>query len=279
MSGTSDQIGIDFLSVLGMPPVAFIAMVRSLGCSRITLGLAPMTANPHDYPAWSLRTDPQLRRDTMSALADHDVAVALAEGCFLMPSRPAASFAADLDIMASLGIGRISIVSLDSEGERAMDEVAALVHLAAERGISSAIEFLPGRALGTLADALATLAHVARPDAGIVIDMMHVFRSGETVAQLAALDPALVSHIQLCDIPLVNDELTYAEESLHERLIPGQGELPLAPALEALPRNVTVGLEIPMLSQARAGVGPRDRLQPAIEAAQLLLAGGSGVVG
>jgi 2-hydroxycyclohexanecarboxyl-CoA dehydrogenase len=38
-----------------------------------------------------------------------------------------------------------------------------------------------------------------------------------------------------------------------------------------LPDNVTVGLEIPILSRAEAGVGPYDRLVPCLAAASALI--------
>ncbi len=63
----------------------------------------------------------------------------------------------------------------------------------------------------------------------------------------------------------------YVEEAMTERLIPGTGDLPLLDVLAVIPTNVVIGIEIPMYSQARAGVGPRDRLDPCVAAARDLL--------
>jgi hypothetical protein len=38
-----------------------------------------------------------------------------------------------------------------------------------------------------------------------------------------------------------------------------------------LPKHVPIGLEVPMLAPAEAGVGPRERLAPAVAAAKALL--------
>ena len=89
---------------------------------------------------------------------------------------------------------------------------------------------------------------------------MHVFRTGSSVRDLGAVDPALIGYIQLCDVPLVPQIADYAYESVHERLPPGTGDLPLRDALGVLPRDVTVGIEIPQLSLAEAGIAPREQL-------------------
>ena len=64
----------------------------------------------------------------------------------------------------------------------------------------------------------------------------------------------------------------YGDEARHERLSPGDGDLPLADFLAALPWDRIVGLEVPMLGKAMAGIGAKERLAPAIAAARNLLA-------
>jgi hypothetical protein len=60
---------------------------------------------------------------------------------------------------------------------------------------------------------------------------------------------------------------------MYERLAPGDGELPLAEILAAVPTDVVVGLEIPMRRLAECGVGPIDRLRPCVAAARQLCCG------
>jgi hypothetical protein len=54
-------------------------------------------------------------------------------------------------------------------------------------------------------------------------------------------------------------------------MVPGTGELPLLDILAAVPRDRVIGLEVPLRSQADAGVGPFDRLRPCVDAARDLL--------
>jgi sugar phosphate isomerase/epimerase len=271
MAGASDRLGIEFISVMGLDPVAFVELAANLGCRHIGLAPAPFVANPHDYPLWSLRSDLGLRRDTVAAMNDHGVSVSLGEGFIGLPNVSMASSAGDLDLMCELGATRVNMVSCDPDSGRALDELALFAEMAAMRGLESTLEFVPGLPIGGLPAALAAVRHVGRADLRLMVDMMHIFRSGSTVADLAALDPALIGHVQICDVPLVSKFESYADEARDDRLSPGEGELPLFEALQALPRDVVVGLEVPMLTKARAGIGPQERLFPAVEVTRSML--------
>jgi len=112
---------------------------------------------------------------------------------------------------------------------------------------------------------------VGNPNFQLLIDTMHFFRWGATAADLAALDPAIIGHIQLCDVPMPAIVESYMEEALHERRAPGDGDLPLVEFLAQVPRDVLVGLEVPIRSEALAGVGPCERLGRIVAAARRLL--------
>jgi hypothetical protein len=85
------------------------------------------------------------------------------------------------------------------------------------------------------------------------------------------LEPAAIGYAQLSDMPVIDSMEDYLMAATFERMIPGTGTLPVADILEALPRGVHIGLEVPMRSLAEAGVGPLDRLRPCVEAARALI--------
>lgn len=253
------RLGIEFISVLGLPPPAFAAIAAQLGCGRIGIALEPIVA-PAGSPRWSLRDDPALRRAFADALAAHDVSISLGEGFIAVPGRDVAAFAKDLDLMAELGAARVNILGADPDSARCRDQIAAFAALAAARGMGATLEFLPGLPIADLAGARAAVDHAAAPGLGILIDTMHLFRSGGTVADVAALPAETIGYVQLCDVPRVSRYASYAEEARGERLPPGEGDLPLRDLIAALPPHVPLGLEVPMLARAEAGVGPRERL-------------------
>jgi len=100
---------------------------------------------------------------------------------------------------------------------------------------------------------------------------MHVIRSGTSVADIAALDPQLIAYVQLCDAPRKPRFESYFEEAMFERLPPGAGELGLRELIAVLPRDRVYSLEVPMRSEAKAGIGPHERLRKCVEAARNLL--------
>jgi sugar phosphate isomerase/epimerase len=266
------RLGIEMLSVFGMPPVDYVHLVADLGCHYITVGLVGFTPiTSLGYPPFSLRDDPGLRRDLRTALADRDVSISLGEGLLIVPGVDVRSYASDLDVMAELRIPRINTVSLDPDRPRAFDQLAALTALAADRGIATCIEPVVGLSIADLPTALAAVDHVGRSEVSLLIDTMHVARFGASADDLRSLPADRVGYIQLSDTTFRPRMSHYAEEAMFERLAPGDGELALADMLAALPEERVVGLEVPMRSRAAAGVSAYDRLLPCVRNARELL--------
>jgi sugar phosphate isomerase/epimerase len=266
------SLGIENISVFGLPPVEFVNLAADLGCQHISTGLTQLFYNPHGYPAFSLRDDPALRREMNAAMADRGVSISLGEGFIVRPGSDLKDAGPDLDVMHELGVRRINMASMDPDLPRSFDQFAALAEMAAERGMESTTEFGPALTVEDLATALAAVRHVGRPDFRLLIDTMHLVRSGSGPADLAALDADLIGYVQLCDATRAPRFSTYMEEAMFERMAPGTGELGLLEVVRALPADRVYGLEIPLRSEAEAGRYAHERLRPCVEAARDLLA-------
>lgn len=268
------NLGIEFISVFGMPPVEFVNLAADLGCQYITTGLqnAPGRYNPYGYPPFSLKEDRVLRREMIAALKDRGVSISLGEGFAIWPNgNVKETYAADLKVMSELGITRINSVSFETDRSRSFDQLGALAEMAGAHGIETMIEFVPTFGIADLPTAQAVVSHVGRADFKIMIDTMHVGRSGARAEDIAALDPDMIGYVQLCDALLVPKIPDYLEEAMYERMVPGEGELPLREMLAALPRDRVIGLEVPQRSLVEAGIGQRERLKHCVEAARMLL--------
>lgn len=264
--------GIELLSVFALPPLEFIELAAALDCRHISLGLTAPPFNPENHPFYSLRDDAALRRDVVAALRHHGVSLSLGEGFAIRAGGDVDNYLADLDLMRELGVERINTVCLEPDAARGIDQLGRLAELVAVRGQRLTLEFAPGLPIGTLDTAVAAIAQLGRSDVRLLLDTMHVLRSGATPAAVAALGPDLIDYIQLSDAPLQPTIPNYMQEATFHRLPPGEGELPLADLLAALPTHErVVSLEIPMLEAAQRGIGPRERLTPAIAAARRLL--------
>lgn len=266
-----DRLAIEFISVLCQPPVEFIALAAKLGVSRIGLALAPFVANPHHYRAWSLRDNPALVAEVKQALADHGVSISLGEGFLVMPGTDISNAEADIALMANLGAERINICCLDPEESRNIEQFARFADLAAAHGLPVTLEFLPGMGVGSFDQAVHVVTQAGRSNAALLIDSMHFLCTGQDPAKLGALDPALIGYAQLCDAKSASIYPTYFDDARVERPGPGEGVLPLEAFVRALPESCVIGLEIPMLARAEAGMGPEERLAPAIATALAML--------
>lgn len=265
-----NPLGIECLSTFGLHPVELIRLTGELGCSHVTLNLGPAANRLPIYPEVTFRHDRALQREMSAALRDGGVVIGMMEGFAITPEIRAANYAADLDMAAELGARAICTVSLERDMARSHAEFAALARLAAERGLFTTTEVGAG-VLRRLDKAVAAIEAVADPSFRLLIDTMHFFRFGSAVADFAALDPATIGHIQLNDVPMPAVIENYMEEALYERRAPGDGDLPLRDFLRHVPEGVVIGLEIPIRSEAEAGIGPRERLGRCLDRTRTLL--------
>lgn len=264
-----NRLGIENLSTFGLHPVAFIRLAGELGCGHVSLNLSGSANRLDIYPEMSWRGDVVLQRDMARAAGDAGIAISLVEGFAIMPGTTT-DFSADLDRVAAMGAKAICAVSLEKDIARTHGEFARLTDLAAQRGIVTTTEVGAG-VLRNLEKSLAAVAVVAHPGFRLLVDTMHFFRSGSTLADFAALDPSVIGHVQLCDVPMPAQIESYMEEALYERRAPGDGDLPLGEFVKLAPEDVPIGLEIPIRSEAEAGIGPKERLGRCVTAARRLM--------
>ena len=269
--GSRRELGIENLSLFGLDPVEHIHLAGDLGCEHVSLNLRSGANRLPAYPEYSLREDEGLGHAVVAAARARGVAVSLLEGFALAPGADPDAFAPDLDIAAQLGARAICVIAMDRDLPRSHAGFARVAELAATRGILTTTEVGAG-AMRTFDRALAALDAVGRPDFQLLIDTMHFFRLGGTLDAFAAIDPAAIGHIQLCDVPMPAVIESYMDEALFERRAPGDGDLPLGDFLRHVPETVPIGLEVPIRSQVEAGLGPRERLGRCVAKARALFA-------
>lgn len=264
-------IGIENISVFGLPPVEFVNLAADLGCQHISTGLTSFGYNPQRYPPFSLRDDVHLRRQMVAAMQERSISISLGEGLTVREGSDVRSYANDLDVFGDLGVKRINTVSMDPDLSRSFDQFGTLAEMAAARGMVTTVELSPSLTVADLETALAAVRHVGRSDFNLLIDTMHLVRSGSTPADIAALDSDLIGYIQVCDAPRASRFENYFEEAMFERMVPGEGELDLQSLLAALPHDRVFAIEVPLRSAVEAGVGPHERLRKCVEATRRLI--------
>ena len=136
------------------------------------------------------------------------------------------------------GVGARSLNAVDVFGGTwSLDEAAAafagLCDRAADHGLLVHLEFLPWSRIPDLATAWQVVRAADRPNGGIMLDAWHYFRSEPDGALLRSIPGASILGVQLCDAPAVA-EPDPLHATLHERLLPGDGELALRTLLADL---------------------------------------------
>ena len=98
--------------------------------------------------------------------------------------------------------------------------------------------------MGSLPAALLFLDRCGRPDAGLVLDLLHLMRSAGSLDVLDLVDAFRVGAVQLCDGPETY-EGDLLEEAGQNRGVPGTGHFPCREFLAWLPEDAIVGVEVP----------------------------------
>jgi sugar phosphate isomerase/epimerase len=135
-------------------------------------------------------------------------------------------------------------------GPWTFDEAAAafagLCDRAAEHGLLVHLEFLPWSRIPDLASAWQVAGAADRPNGGVMLDAWHYFRSDPDGELLRSIPGSSILGIQLCDAP-ATPEVDLLHATLHERLLPGDGEFPLHALLADLQATGTaapLGVEV-----------------------------------
>jgi len=140
------------------------------------------------------------------------------------------------------------------------------------------VEFNPYSGCRSLAEAAALADAAGRPNGKLLLDVLHLSRSGGSPADVRAVGADRIPLVHLCDAPprptgaRSIDELR--KESRTARLLPGEGSLWLNELLDALAPDVAISVEAPSARHAHLPAAERARL--AHEATQALLAGRTG---
>lgn len=154
-----------------------------------------------------------------------------------------------IDIAAELRVRNVLAISQFDDPSQTADRLVSLCQRGAPAGIRVCIEFMRFTTVKTLADAIAVLALADQPNAGILVDLLHVWRSGTTYAEVKRADPALFPYAQWCDGPAEpdgNDNRDLLVEALDGRAIPGEG------ALDAVGFESLFAEDVPFSAEVRS---------------------------
>ncbi len=259
------MICVSHLTAIDASAEAFIDGAAAAGFDGVGLRVIPPRHAPTRVIAGDKPRIAALRRRA----DDQGIRIFEAESFGIDADTHVPDFLPALEAAAELGAACIVSGGIDADESRLVARYGELAEAAQGFGLVMAIEFMPIRPMKSLADALRVLGRVDHPNGRILIDALHLTRSGGTPEQVAGVNPALIAYVQLCDAP--NPPLQpLTEESRQGRLYPGEGGLPIRQLLAALPADIPVSLEAPHAHHSE--LPPARRLQLAGEATRRFMA-------
>ena len=249
-------LSLAHLSELDVPPLALVELAARAGFASIGLRTSPASPGGVEYPLRSAAEQAEMRR----RLAANGIKVLEVEMVPLSAATRVSDYKPMIETGAAIGASRLTVGGDSADFALVAERLAEMAELAQPYGIAVDLEFMPFRAVQSLAHAVEVVKRARHPNAHILIDALHVFRSGTSPAEFAQIDPTMLGPCQLCDAPAQAPPAdALVVEARTRRLLPGAGQLALDALLDALPDGIALGIEVPLAGQ-RPDLDPGARL-------------------
>lgn len=223
-------------------------------------------------PRWTAALTGEVRR----ALADSGLRLLDVEVIWLKPDSDMDDHRRCIDIGGELGAAHVLCVSSDPDACRTAARLAELCRHAEAMGMRVALEFGVFTQVKSLAAACAILDQVAHPLRALLIDPIHLDRSGGSAAEVAGVPRALLPYAQFCDAsairPDVDDFDAVITDAVDLRLQCGEGVLPLRDVLAAMPDGIPLSIELRSKALRETFPDPADRARAVARATRAWLA-------
>lgn len=226
----------------------------------------------YDSETWSGETT----RGVRSALEDTGLKLLDLEVIWINPGMHDPNHDRAIATAGELGADNVLVVSSEPDSEKAKLRFERICALCGEVGVNAVLEFLPITEVRSLHDALDILRSVDHPAGKLLVDPLHLARSGGHPIDLHEVPESLFSYGQFCDAPAVNPDMSYDSilaEAINGRLQPGEGALPLQELLAAFPEELPLALEMRSKALRDQYPDPVARARVVLTAAQAYLAG------
>jgi sugar phosphate isomerase/epimerase len=261
-------LSLAHFTVMDADPVALVQTAAAAGFDAVGLRIMPPFPTDRIVPVVG---DVPLQRRIRAAMRDTGVGILDVEAFWIFPGTDVLAWRPALDLAAELGVHHVLAVGNDPDRDRLARNFARFCEEAAARGLRVMLEFIPYSALRGLQDAAGLLSEVRPADAGILVDAIHLSRSGGRPADLARYDPGLFTYAHLCDVPAIPPPPGgERDEARGGRLYPGEGGLWLDAFVAAFPPGTPMAIEAPNVARA-AALSPGERARMAAEATRRLL--------
>jgi sugar phosphate isomerase/epimerase len=169
--------------------------------------------------------------------------------CYLEPQTRMADFTASLALGAEFGGQYVMVMGNDPDYSRMRDNFGLFCDAASRFGLTPTIEFVPSRPLCTMAMAVRLINEAGRGTGAVCTDPLHFARTGGTAQEIASYAGKFFPYTQLNDGVLFPGEPNaahFGKMPAGKRALLGEGDVPLAEYLDAMPQGLPLSIEIPI---------------------------------
>ncbi|MEY3494011.1 MAG: hypothetical protein RL413_1429 [Actinomycetota bacterium] len=142
-----------------------------------------------------------------------------------------------IETAAALGASHVLFTSRLPDLSATIERFSSLCDVASRCGVTLVCEFLPIFPLKSLSMARDVVSRHPIDHAGILIDNLHLSRSGGTIDDVRSIDVRRFPYLQIADAPSLAPAAfpELLDEAINGRLLPGEGGLPIDELLGAVP--------------------------------------------
>lgn len=251
-------LSVAHLTALDLPPIGLVRAAARAGFGAV--GLRTRAATPGG-PAYFTRIAGRPHSALRATLREEGIRVSEIELVQLTPGFDPQDVLPMLESGADLGAAAVNVTGDDPDRARMAERLARVADLAQGFGMQVHVEFMRWRVVATLCDAVALVRASGASNAGLLVDALHLARSGGQPDDLPA---TMVHAVQLSDAPAERPatEADLILEARERRLPPGEGALPLLGLLRRIGGGIPISVEVPQL-----GLSPEARLDAAVRGA------------
>jgi sugar phosphate isomerase/epimerase len=238
-------LGVAHLTALELPPPVFVREAAKAGFASVGFRIAPAAPGAIEYP---LKKGTRAQQELRGILQGEGVRLYDVEFIPLTPEVDVFSYAGLLEAAADLGAVSVNVSGDDPDFPRLTQTFATMCELAGSFGMRVDLEFMRWRVSANLHDAVRLVSAAGRPNGAILLDCLHLDRSGSKPTELRDVPAGFIRVAQLCDAsprkPVTDAEVI--AEARQGRLPPGEGNLPLIEIARTLPSDTAFTVEVPI---------------------------------
>ena len=237
------MLSLAHFTVIEAGPVELVEHAARAGYDAVGLRIQPPLPGDTVVPVVG---DDTMKKAVRKALADTGLALLDIEAFWLMPHTKMEDFLIGIVTGAELGARHVLVVGNDPDRARMVDNFARFCDHARRCSIVPMLEFIPYSHVRSLPEAVELLEEAKVDNAGLLVDALHLSRSGGTPADMANYDSGLFRYLHICDaVAAAPPREGLRDEARSRRLYPGEGELWLDDFVRTVPSDTPVAVEVP----------------------------------